>query len=66
MAPGLADIEREHPSLLRLVESSGDPYLHVTIRDRSGGGTSIYLEAAAWVCPITRELIGDIGTLPRA
>jgi hypothetical protein len=44
IAPGLADLEREHPSLLRVVEAPEDRHLHAMAWYRAGSGTSIYLE----------------------
>jgi len=43
--PALADLEREHPSLLRFEESPNDPEMHARLWDSTGAGTGVYLEA---------------------
>jgi hypothetical protein len=43
--PALADLEREHPSLLRFEELPDHPDLHAHLWGSTRAGTGIYLEA---------------------
>jgi hypothetical protein len=43
--PALADLEREHPSLLRFEELPDDLEMHARLWDSTGAGTGVYLEA---------------------
>jgi hypothetical protein len=47
MAPVLADLEREHPSLLRVEELSDHPDLGAYLWDSTGAGTGVSLPDAS-------------------
>jgi hypothetical protein len=47
LAPVLADLERDHPSLLRVEELPDHPDLHAYLWDSTGAGTGVYLSDAS-------------------
>jgi hypothetical protein len=60
MALVLADVERQHPSLLRVVESPSDPDLHAMLWDSSGAGTGVYLSHAGEGTDLVAEAAGQV------
>jgi hypothetical protein len=47
LAPVMADLERQHPGLLRVVPEQNSPGLDAWLFDRDGGGTGLYLDSGS-------------------
>jgi hypothetical protein len=60
LAPVMADIERQHPGLVRVVPAQDSPGVDAWLYERTGGGTGLYLDSISSPLDAVLDMTGRV------